>query len=227
MTCYSCILLNKFLLVVAKMLGFSVICVMTCLGAAHVGVSVSLAYQPVAPSQETYSCFLREGVSFAVIGVIEPCTGTLIEGVQTSLRVAKAAGLQVEAFLNPCMPCMNGTAQASAVWDGVGDEVDFVWAGQYSGCANPSNNYDWNHQFGSSIVTALEKVGAKVGVNGEIWGYIMGNWDGLKNYPLWYSGNNQQNFKDFQDFGGWTKPLMKTMSREQLCNVTVSTLFRP
>lgn len=222
--CSLSIFLDR-LLIVEKMLGL--VCAMMGLAAAELGVSVALVYQSFVPNQETYACLREEGVTFAVVGVIEPCTGVVVQGAPSNIRAAKAAGLQVEAYLNPCMPCMNGTAQASAVWKSVGHEVDFIWAGQYSGCANPSTNLDWNHQFASSIVTTLAKADARVGVNAEVWGYVMGNWDGLKHFPLWYSGNNQSDFSDFKVLGGWTKPAMKTMNREQLCNITVSTLYRP
>ena len=52
----------------------------------------------------------------------------------------------------------------------------------------------------------------------------MNNLNALQHSPVWYAGSNQS---DFQAFGGWTKPAMKTMDREQPCNVTVSTLYRP
>ena len=197
-----------------------------CVAAAELGVSVPLMYQPVPLTPETYGCFRGLGASFAVVEVLEPCTGTVLSAAASNIEAAKAAGLTVEVFLNPCMPCMNGTAQATAVAEGVGNDVDFIWAGQYSGCANPSNDFNWNHQFASSIVETLVKAGNKVGVNGESWSLLMGSWTGLKDYPLWYAGDAQPDFKDFQSFGGWTHPAMKTLGSNLICNVTVSRLYR-
>ena len=194
---------------------------------AEVGVSLSLAYLDSLPGVDTFRCLRAAGYEFAVIGVIDPCTGTLLPSASPTISSARKAGFtSVDAFLNPCMPCMNGTNQADATWLGIGHKVDFIWVGEYSGCANPSNNFDWNHQFVSSIVDALDKADAKVGINGEMWGYIMGTWEGLKQYPVWYGGNSQLSFSDFQAFGGWTVPAMKTTGTGQACNLTVSFTYR-
>lgn len=198
-------------------------------GVAHaeLGVVFSLWRLDFIPGNETYSCMRRSGYQSVIVNLIDPCTGNLIAGALETMQHAKRAELQAEAFLNPCMPCMNGTAQAEATWKGVSQAADFFWVGEYSGCANPSNNFEWNHEFVTSIVTALEGFGAKVGINAETWGYIMGNWDGLSKYPVWYGGNSNPSFSDFQPFSGWTKPALKTYSTGTLCNITVDFTYRP
>jgi hypothetical protein len=78
-----------------------------------------------------------------------------------------------------------------------------------SGCWSDANT---NANFMYDLINELQNQGVSVGVytSASQWSQIMGSWDGLSSFPLWYPHyDHNPSFSDFRPFAGWTQPTMK------------------
>merc|ERR1719397_2444059 len=101
-------------------------------------------------------------------------------------------------------------------------------------------NYKWSTNKASNQQFIIEMIdaGIALGINAGIytgwvaWTDIVGrtwNYAHTKGLPLWYPHyDNEPNFSDFEEFGGWTKPNIKQyMGDKTSCNVGVEYNWYP
>ena len=69
------------------------------------------------------------------------------------------------------------------------------------------------------FVSRLSAYDSKLAFNigtGSNWFYMFKFWTGLSKYPLMYFGKNEnQDFNDFNSFGGWNSPTAKRLMFEK------------
>ena len=57
----------------------------------------------------------------------------------------------------------------------------------------------------------------------HMWDMLLCDWDGLKEYPLWYPHYDKKpDYSDFVPFGGWKKPVMKQyFNSHDICGTVI------
>lgn len=190
-----------------------------------------LALRGVDVSQFThnFSCLRQEGFDFAIVrGLMS--SGAVDLHAQTNIANAKAAGLeQVDVYLFPCVPCGNPEEQVEVLWKELSGSFGRVWLDieAFHWSSNKASNQD----FISALEQALLARGALIGVytNFYNWESIVGEWQGLAQYPLWYAHfDGKADFNDFQPFGGWESPTLKQYDGSTvLCGGSVDLNYHP
>ena len=103
---------------------------------------------------------------------------------------------------------------------------DIYWynIGEYDWSSNKSSN----QSFITDMVTKGKslKISAGIYTSRVNWKKIVGldwSYPAEQGLPLWYSDlDSQQNFSDFQSFGGWTSPTIKQyMNAQKSCSVSI------
>mmetsp|Transcript_7828 Transcript_7828/g.7690 ORF Transcript_7828/g.7690 Transcript_7828/m.7690 type:complete len:141 (-) Transcript_7828:39-461(-) len=135
----------------------------------------------------------------------------------------------------PCFPCGNPAKQVkdlATALNNLSIYVDYIFI--------DIETYQWssNVQANQAFITTLantlkaEQI-ADVGIytSRTEWASIVGlNWSGVSWADLWYYNyDNQANFKDFQPFGGWTKPFMKQYHglTKNICGIQMNLDYCP
>ncbi|CAF3955875.1 unnamed protein product [Rotaria sordida] len=175
---------------------------------ATLGVDVS---QRV--SQEQFACLKESGYKFVIVRVYRS-VGVVDTNSAQTIKNARAAGLNnVDAYLLPCISCGDAPQQVIETIDYLRDEeaqIDRLWfdiEGQWN------NDTDINIQFVDELIKQTSTLDVKFGIYTSRYQWISIMNDATKfssNSPLWYAHyDNDQSFRDFQSFGGWTQPLIK------------------
>jgi len=149
-------------------------------------------------------------------GVVDP-------NVLTNIHNAHASGIkEVDVYIFPCFPCANPKKQ-------VQDTIEHLKNEQYGVIWVDVEEYQWgkdkaaNRKFLEEMFDELDKTNKKVGIytNWHEWDVIVGNdWTRAAKYYLWYPHwDKDPSFKDFRQFGGWTKPYRKQLTCDTyFCN---------
>eukprot|EP01132_Coremiostelium_polycephalum_P007377 gene7377-9061_t len=170
-----------------------------------------------------FQCLSENGYKFAIIRCSRS-NGLLDVNCPHSIYNAWAGGMQyVDIYIFPCYRCGDGYGQMqnmTSFVEGYEAKYGMVWIDielpQYW-----SNDTELNRDFFNDMVKGGNDLGLKMGVYSSLsqWNRIFGaDFEGGSQFPLWYAHyDNQPNFNDFREFGGWTKPALK----QYLGDVTV------
>jgi len=194
---------------------------LVCPSLATLGLDVSAGICQ-SMSQSTWNC-LAGTYGFAVIQTFEGGFG-FNSAIGTCVSEAHAAGIQyVDVYIFMCPNCKGNTPASSAVTGIInslnGVAFGMVWFDieQCEGCWNDAeSNADF---IGEAVNTAVSMLGgSRIGIysNAYEWGQVVGGWEGVSSFPLWYADyDGEQNYNDFSPFGGWTQPNIKQYAGDE------------
>ncbi|CAG9314783.1 unnamed protein product [Blepharisma stoltei] len=139
-------------------------------------------------------------------------SGNVDPNVVPNIQNAGNAFLTVGVYMFPCFPCGNPAKQAQDLVTALkGQTYDSIWIDVET--YQWSSNVQANQAFITTLANTLKSLGQSVGIytSRAEWSTIVGlNWSGVSWAGLWYYHyDNQQNFMDFQPFGGWEMADMK------------------
>merc|ERR1711988_403533 len=166
------------------------------------GLDISI-YQG-AVSGSTWSCLHSSGFDFAIVQVYDG--GSANKDCVGNVEAATSAGfahVDIYAFL--CPTCMSwiDVEPCSGCWSDTQTNADFL----------------------SDVASTFAGAGLSVGIytNWVSWPEIVGSWDGLSSYPVWYPHyDDSQSFSDFESFGGWSSPSIKQFDDSPaVCGVSI------
>ncbi|KAL1918876.1 uncharacterized protein VTP21DRAFT_2898 [Calcarisporiella thermophila] len=196
---------------------------------AALGVDVSSSV-----SKANWQCIKNAGYDIAVIRAYQSL-GKPDPNAVATIKNAHDGGIgTVDVYMFPCPKCAkNAVVQASELVDNLdkaGARYRTIWI-DVEGTQYWHPSQTDNREFITSVANTLKARGKRVGVyaSKSQWDPIVGNWDGMKSYPLWYPHyDNDKSFNDFKPFGGWTKPYMKQFKgTTTLCSSGVDLNYLP
>merc|ERR1711988_1430814 len=179
------------------------------------GLDISI-YQG-AVSGSTWSCLHSSGFDFAIVQVYDG--GSANKDCVGNVEAATSAGfahVDIYAFLCPTCMSGSGSQQASTVVnfinsEGLSGKFGMIWI-DVEPCSGCLSDTQTNADFLSDVASTFAGAGLSVGIytNWVSWPEIVGSWDGLSSYPVWYPHyDDSQSFSDFESFGGWSSPSIK------------------
>jgi len=193
-------------------------------------------------SQETWRQLNTiNNVTFAVVFISE--NGHAEPTAVDTIKNARAAGISsVEGYILPCnasenthqtpYTCLRSENAKTQVQKGMeylkknNVAVDRIWLGLSELRFNLHSNFPRNIHFIHTVAAEVIAENYSVGIHtsADDLKSIAGDTADFKDIPLWYYGDDgKSNFEDFKPFGGWTKPAMKSFSRD----VASSLIWRP
>ncbi|MGW7106557.1 glycoside hydrolase family 25 protein [Streptomyces xanthophaeus] len=149
-------------------------------------------------------------------------TGSVDPNLAATVANAWDAGFSnVDVYQFPCFSCGNSAGQADSLVSYMKENsvkygtvwLDVEGPGTYWGSNNSANA-----AFIADWVQAMKSNGVSIGfyTSESQWLPIAGSYTGGSAFPLWYSNHDdKQDFDDFSDFGGWTKPHLKSYAGPQ------------
>ncbi|CAL5979779.1 Glycosyl_hydrolase family 25 protein [Hexamita inflata] len=180
-----------------------------------------ISYYQGAVSQDTFNCLANNGYTLAIIQA--QMGSTFNNNAISDYLKAKVAGIQqVDFYIYPTTS-KDARSQVSdtihrLVDEGVMDGM--VWLDVES----PDLFFDYWYTNQWFIATILDEMSNILGANRvgvysskKTWISIVGEeWDDASAHQLWYPRyDNQLNFDDFKNFGGWNVPSMKQYQGDQ------------
>jgi len=201
---------------------------------ATIGLDISEAACESMASSD-WSCLHKEGFSFAIIQAWDGGY-KLNSKLATCINDALKAGFShVDVYVFMCPNC-NGNSPTGTIQSVVdalkGVKYGELWFDieQCSGCwsTNLGSNCNWIGQ----AVKEAESLKVNIGFysNHYEWGVTVGSGcTSFSKYPIWYADyDDQQNFNDWEAFGGWTKPEMKQYEGGIIkCNLNIDLDWYP
>ncbi|EAS05234.1 glycosyl hydrolase family 25 protein (macronuclear) [Tetrahymena thermophila SB210] len=198
----------------------------------------------IATLFNNYQCFVDNGYDLAIIRAYRSL-GLVDANANTNLLNARAAGMDTDVYMFPCINDSKITAEQQVddminnlsliSSEDEGDAYDTIWVDVET---NPSTTCSWNNissvqdrcNYLQRIVNQILYRGKKVGIYAShyMWVQIFGDDKNCQNFnqlPLWYARyNNVTSTSDYSQypFGGWTSAYAKQYAGSvSLCNVTV------
>ncbi|CAG9314781.1 unnamed protein product [Blepharisma stoltei] len=162
-------------------------------------------------SYTQWRCIAQSGVPAAIVRGYTS-SGNVDPNVYQNIQNAFSASIDVGVYMFPCFPCGNPAQQAQDLVTALqGQTYNSVWIDVETYLW--SSNVQTNQAFITTLANTLKSLGQTVGIytSRTEWSTIVGlNWSGVSWAGLWYYNyDNQQNFNDFQPFGGWTSASIK------------------
>ena len=179
--------------------------------AEEIGIDV---YYPVHLAQ--FQCMKELGYSLAIVrGYISD--GAIDKNAKETLQDAALAGLKHDAYHFPCVGGVSPADQVNKIVDYLGNLPQIYWVivGTNTNLGCGWQDMNTNCGFLHNLVSDFQGRGVQVGIASSyyMWNTIFGgpnNCNQFSNLQLWYADyDGQQNFSDFQSFGGWKSPNIK------------------
>jgi len=188
---------------------------------ATLGVDVSDSV-----SSSDFSCLQKSSYDFAIVRCFQS-SGHPDPNCPGTVKNAHSANVQrVDIYMFPCAKCSESGAQQVQATNSNLDKSQYstFWFDIENTAYWPSQSA--SQAFFEDMVNEGKKLGLNMGVytSSSQWEPIMGSsYSGGSSLPLWYAHyDGQENFNDFQAFGGWNTPTMKQYQGDQtVCGVGV------
>jgi len=173
-------------------------------------------------------------VKFATVRVYHSY-GAPDKSAPASIKSARAAGVEkVDGYLYPCVKCGDPAGQVADALNALEDagvQIGRLW---YDIEGSWPVHHSENQAFMKGLVDAGVSRGIPAGVytNWNSWEDIVGSsydYPSSKGLPVWYPHyDGNPSFSDFQQFGGWDKPMWKQYLGDQTsCNTNLDYNFLP
>ncbi|KAL7070585.1 hypothetical protein ACQ4LE_010243 [Meloidogyne hapla] len=197
---------------------------------------------------QTFKC-LKNNFS-AEFAIVQAFTykGVIDKSLRFNYFNAKNAGIcDIDVYIYPCVQpgyVKNGCGNAKKTIDDTLDylkknkmEVGRVWLSIF-GLGVRDNVIGWdeyniakNIEFIEEMINTLKECKQDYGIYTAKadWLGITGNTQKFKEVPLLYTTKDASlnNFDDFVEFGGWTKPSAKLYVFKESCGITVANIIKP
>jgi hypothetical protein len=143
------------------------------------------------------------------------------------------AHVDIYAFLCPNCQSDDPATQVRNLMNwvsGQGVQFGMLWFDieQCDGCWDDAAT---NSNFIQAAVNEAVALGLHVGIYSSHyeWGLVCGSWSGLSSFPCWYADyDGEQNFDDFESYGGWTQPNVKQFNGDQtVCGLDMDLNWYP
>jgi len=182
-------------------------------------------------TRETGRCLVKNNVTRAVVEMSDEkakINSNFIKSYVDLLAVGIKdidASIIVLDRLNPEQVCNNVAANLPAFFTGI------VWLNVLKGDALWTDSIENRMSYLEGLVNACSKFNIRTGISTspDDWESTMGDVSAtstsLTKLPLWYDDNhsNNQDFHDYNTFGGWNTPAMKEFQIDQfLCDMYIS-----
>jgi len=193
---------------------FSMILIFISKTQALIGVD-NYIYDPV-----DWKCMKDFGYTFTTIDVFVNWTSMNCDNAVATIKQARDAGFSnVDGHLYPNFGLDPGRQIDDQIQCLVKNNVvvDQLWITVWTGNTWPPF-IDKNIIYLRKMANEVIKLGYRVGIYTmrSHWDCIMGLSTNFTDTDLWYiSLDDKANFNDFQTFGGWTKPIMKSYGSSQ------------
>ena len=209
--------LNVILLVVIK------VSVISC----GLGVDVGA---PGGQKLPDFNCVKASGRDFAIIRGYRSY-GIVDANATVNIKNALAAGLEVDVYLFPCVPCNNPKEQ-------VDDLVKALIDLNYGRIWVDVEVYKWfsdlnkNREFVKDMLERIVFHGKKGGIYTPVGSYekVVGKgWNYASQFPLWLGvWDDIDRIDYYQPFAGWYKPAIKQYSLwPNICGMRLNLNYYP
>jgi hypothetical protein len=183
---------------------------------------------------DTWKCLKSNGYTFGVIRIWQSNGAPDPIGPHTVYNAWDGGMEHVDVYMFPCFSCGDPKGQvqrAVANLKSFNCKYGMLWFDVEGPGTYWSNNQANNANFLQDMITEARSLGQTIGIytSSSQWIPIMGSWTGGSSYPLWYAHyNGQDNFNDFQPFGGWSRPNIKQFAGNvNVCGANVDRNFYP
>jgi len=192
----------------------------------------------VGGSVSDFQCLKGAGVDFMIVRCYHSYGAP---DTNAPIALANAASANItrrDVYMFPCPLC--GTSGASQVQDAVSALQDananftMFWFDIEGGSQYWSTDISFNQQFFEDMMNEAAKLQIQTGVytNLNEWTPIMGSsYTGGSKLPLWYAAYQtppQENFDDYNPFGGWSAPAAKQYAGDAvLCGIDLDLNWVP
>ncbi len=196
-------------------------------------ISARLGIDVGAPGGQTlpdFKCIKNSGRDFAIIRAYRSLDIVDINATQ-NIKNALAAGMDVDVYLFPCVPCNTPKLQVDKL-------VDALEGLNYSRIWVDVEVYKWfediekNRLFVKNMLDQIIVRGKKAGIYTPIGSYekvVGSDWEYASEFPLWIGiWDDIDRIDLFKPFSGWYKPAIKQYTLwPDVCGVGLNLDFYP